>query len=59
MKKENPFKQIDQPSKKAPFGLKQKIMNDLASVKLLTDLAEFFTSNYRNTIANLFLTNNK
>jgi hypothetical protein len=59
MEKENPFKQIALPSKEIPIVLKQKVMNDVASVKLIMDMKVLFTHNYKNTLDSLFLTKNK
>ena len=55
MQNENPFKKISLPPKEVPFGLKKMVMTDIASVKLLIDMSALFTSNYRSTLASLFL----
>ncbi|MFT7071504.1 hypothetical protein [Patiriisocius sp. Uisw_017] len=56
MEKENPFKKVGHPPKEVPEALKQKVMKEVASVKLLMDFAVLFTSNYKNTLDGLFLT---
>jgi hypothetical protein len=40
---ENPFKQIDQPLKDVPQELKAKVMSDIATAKLLMELARLFS----------------
>ncbi|MFT5298940.1 MAG: hypothetical protein ACJA1H_002866 [Glaciecola sp.] len=47
---ENPFKNIDQPMKSVPPGLKSKVMNDIAIAKLLMELAELFSYNLGDVI---------
>ena len=43
--KNNPFKHIDQPLKDVPAELKSKVMKDIATAKLLMDLANLFSLN--------------
>lgn len=57
MEKENPFKKLGYPPKEVPNDLKQKVMSEVASAKLIMDLASLFTSNYSATIESLFKTN--
>lgn len=40
---ENPFKHINQPLKEVPQELKSKVMSDIATAKLLMDLASLFS----------------
>ena len=40
---DNPFKQLNQPLKEVPQELKAKVMNDIATAKLLMDLATLFS----------------
>ena len=40
---ENPFKQLNQPLKEVPQELKSKVMSDIATAKLLMDLAKLFS----------------
>ncbi|WP_034040138.1 hypothetical protein [Wocania ichthyoenteri] len=40
---ENPFKHINQPLKEVPQELKAKVMSDIATAKLLMDLASLFS----------------
>jgi hypothetical protein len=56
MKRENPFKKLGYPPKDVPTELKEKVMADVASAKLLMDMASLFTSNYKATMESLFKT---
>ena len=40
---ENPFKHIDKPLLDVPEELKAKVMTDIATAKLLMELAELFS----------------
>ncbi|WP_353777510.1 hypothetical protein [Winogradskyella sp. 3972H.M.0a.05] len=40
---ENPFKHIDKPLKPVPEELKAKVMSDIATAKLLMELAALFS----------------
>lgn len=40
---ENPFKYIDKPLKPVPAELKAKVMSDVATAKLLMELANLFS----------------
>ena len=42
---ENPFKKIDYPLKDVPEELKGKVMKDIATAKLLMELANLFSLN--------------
>jgi aspartyl/asparaginyl-tRNA synthetase len=43
---ENPFKKIALPPQEVPTELKQKVMSDVARIKLFEDLTNLFVSNY-------------
>lgn len=40
---DNPFKHIDKPLKPVPEELKAKVMSDVATAKLLMELASLFS----------------
>jgi len=42
---ENPFKKIDYPLRDVPEELKGKVMSDIATAKLLMELANLFSLN--------------
>jgi len=42
---ENPFRKLDKPLKSVPPELKAKVMNDIATAKLLMELADLFSLN--------------
>ena len=56
MERENPFKQIGQPKKEVPLELRQRVIKEVATAKLLMDMAALFTSNYKSALGSLFLT---
>ena len=47
---ENPFSQIDKPLKEVPPELKQKVMKDIATAKLLMEIAALFSLNLGSVI---------
>ncbi|WP_027392446.1 hypothetical protein [Aquimarina latercula] len=59
MERENPFKKIGTPPREVPKELKDKVMADVASVKLITDMAGLFTSNYQAALKAFFRTKSK
>lgn len=59
MKKDNPFKKINQPLQEVPAGLKEKVMKEIAAIKLTADMATLFTSNYKSTFGSLFFIKKK
>ncbi len=59
MERENPFKQIGQPKKEVPIELRQRVIKEVATAKLLMDMAALFTSNYKSALGSLFLTKKK
>lgn len=54
MERENPFKKIGYPNREVPKELKEKVMSEIASLKLVTDIVALFTSNYQSTMTTLF-----
>ena len=51
---ENPFKKIAHPPQKVPEELKQKVMSDVARLKLFMDITDLFASNYPSTAKAFF-----
>ncbi len=43
---DNPFKKIHHPPKEVPKELKKKIMQDIAALLLIKDMASLFLCNY-------------
>lgn len=58
-KKQNPFKDLGKKIKDAPPDLKTKVMNDVATAKLLMDLASLFTINVKEMLSGMFRTRRK
>ncbi|QLG44941.1 hypothetical protein [Costertonia aggregata] len=56
-KKENPFKKLEESIKEVPPHMKKKVMNDVATAKLIMELASLFTINVKSLIAGMFKTN--
>lgn len=46
---DSPFKKIGLPYKEPPKELKNKIMADLSSIKLLIDMTDLFSTKYIET----------
>ena len=46
----NPFKQIGQPPKDAPKEVKKKVLNELATIKLVMDMTDLFSNKYVDTV---------
>jgi hypothetical protein len=59
MEKENPFKLIGIPQREVPESLKEKVITDVSSAKLVMDMAALFTKNYKATLSSMFLTKKK
>jgi len=57
--KQNPFKDLGKLIKDAPPNLKTKVMNDVATAKLLMDLAPLFTINVKEVLSGMFKTRRK
>lgn len=53
--KRNPFKEIE-TNKKVPTELRQKVMKEIASVKLLMELGDLFFVKYPSVIEDFFKT---
>ena len=51
---ENPFKKLNQPPKEVPKELKKKVMDDIASYKLFSEIAGVFSSNYASVAESFF-----
>ncbi len=47
---ENPFRNLDRPLKNVPEDLRAKVMNDIATAKLIMELASLFSLNYGKVI---------
>ncbi len=58
-KKQNPFKEMDKSLREVPSHMKKKVMSDVATAKLLMEMASLFTCNYKATIEGMFKTNPK
>ncbi|MGV6831038.1 MAG: hypothetical protein ACWA5P_05710 [bacterium] len=56
---ENPFSQIDKPLQDVPPELKQKVMKDIATAKLLMELAALFSFNLGSVIERTITERNK
>lgn len=46
----NSFKQIGQPPKDVPKGLKKKVLDDLSTIKLVMDMTDLFSNKYMDTV---------
>ncbi|WP_297798647.1 hypothetical protein [uncultured Eudoraea sp.] len=55
----NPFKDLGKLIKDAPPNLKSKVMNDVATAKLIMDLASLFTLNVKEALSGMFKTRRK
>ncbi|WJJ96955.1 hypothetical protein [Algibacter luteus] len=51
---ENPFKKIAIPPQDVPKELKNKVMTDVARMKLLKDITDLFSNNYTNAAKAFF-----
>jgi len=58
-KSKNPFKDLGILIKDAPPNLKSKVMNDVATAKLIIDLASLFTLNVKEALSGMFKTRSK
>jgi hypothetical protein len=59
MEGENVFKKIGLPYKEVPAELKQKVMADIETAKLLLEMTSLFSSGYNLAITELFKKNNE
>ena len=55
----NPFKELQGELKEVPPELRKKVMDDVASAKLMMDLATLFTGNFSALLEGLLKTSNK
>ena len=51
---ENPFKKISSPPQVVPKALKNKVMSDVARIKLFEEITRLFTSNYPSAVKAFF-----
>jgi len=58
-KEKNPFKEMEKSYEEVPDHLRKKVMNDIATAKLMSEMASLFTYNYASTIKGAFKTNPK
>ena len=58
-KDQNPFKELERLIREVPPQLKKKVMNDVATAKLIMDLSSLFTINVQSVISGMFKTNSK
>ncbi len=56
-KANNPFKELEKSPKEVPEHLRKKVLNDIATAKLIADMASLFTCNYKSAIEGVFKTN--
>ena len=54
----NPFKLIGHPPKDAPKEVKKKVMNELATIKLVMDITDLFSNKYVDTVESFLKTEN-
>ncbi|WP_411029835.1 hypothetical protein [Spongiimicrobium sp. 3-5] len=57
--KQNPFKELELSLLDVPPHMKKRVMNDVATAKLVMDMASLFTSNYRHALSGMFKTDPK
>lgn len=58
MENENPFKKIGIPSQEVPKELREKVMDDVNTLKFILEVTSLFSSNYASTIESMFKTKN-
>lgn len=56
---DNPFKNIDKPLQEVPQELKSRVMKDIATAKLLMELASLFSLNIGSVIERTIKERNK
>ena len=57
--KNNPFKDLERSLLDAPPHLKKKVMSDVATAKLIMDMASLLTLNYGSVLEGMFRTNKR
>ena len=55
-KMKNPFKELEASLKEVPPGMKKKVMNDIATAKLIMDMGALFSFNIGSALRRLFKT---
>lgn len=55
----NPFKDLERSLRDVPPHMKKKVMNDVATAKLIMDMASLFTLNYGSVLEGMFRTNKR
>jgi len=57
--KNNPFKDLERSLRDVPPHMKKKVMSDVATAKLIMDMASLFTLNYGSVLEGMFRTNKR
>ena len=52
----NPFKDLERSLRDVPPHMKKKVMSDVATAKLIMDMASLFTLNYGAVLEGMFRT---
>ena len=55
----NPFKDLERSLRDVPPHMKKKVMSDVATAKLIMDMASLFTLNYGAVLEGMFRTNKR
>ena len=55
----NPFKDLERSLLDVPPHMKKKVMSDVATAKLVMDMASLFTLNYGSVLEGMFRTNKR
>jgi len=58
MKEENPFKELE-TNKEVPKELKEKVMHDISSVKMLMELGDLFSTKLGGVLGSFFKSKKK
>lgn len=53
----NPFKEMEKSLQDVPLHMKKKVMDDIATAKLVMDMASLFTCNYKSLVEDMLKTN--
>ncbi len=57
--KNNPFKELEDSIREVPSEMRQKVMDDVATAKLLMDITFLVTNNYPSTLTQFLKTKDK
>ncbi|MFH6604729.1 hypothetical protein ACEZ3G_14665 [Maribacter algicola] len=57
--KRNPFKELEESIREVPPEMRQKVMDDVATAKLMMDITFLVTNNYPSTLSQFLKTKNK